>query len=145
MNQFRVNQALMIWWCEGTKARKDKRWKNAILAPIEVINSNPRLIKIFLDFLREDLGIVSSKIKGQIQLHQGDDQQTLESFWLNYLQLSRSQLNKTIVRPMGNKIGKNKGTFKLRLYNKKLYYVLEQMLKKNLDIIDSRSGSSSDG
>ena len=145
MNAFRVTQALVIRWCEGTKARKDKRWKNAILSPIEVINSNPRLVKIFLDFLRFDLGVNPIKIKGQLQIHQGDNQEELKMFWSTYLSLPQSQFNKTIIRPIGNKLGKNNGTFKLRLYNKKLYHVLEQMLQKNIDIIDYRSGSSSDG
>jgi hypothetical protein len=47
--------AITLWWAEGTKSRRDTRWKNAVSYPIEVTNTNPAIIKIFIDFLREDL------------------------------------------------------------------------------------------
>jgi hypothetical protein len=120
--------ALIIWWCEGTKLRKDKRWKNASIYSIEVINSDPRIIKIFADFLVKSLLIPISRFKGQIQIHEGDDQEATEDFWLNYLSLSRNQLNKTIIRKRGTRKRNNHGTFKLRLYDKSLYESLQKRL-----------------
>ncbi len=125
-------KALIIWWCEGTKARRDYRWKNAYLYPIEVINTNPKIIKIFLDFLREDMNVPHEKIKGQLQIHEGDNKKSFEKFWSNYLDLPVEQFNKTIIRKKGNKIGKTRGTFKLRVYNKKLFERLYGMLEKEI-------------
>lgn len=125
-------KALIIWWCEGTKARRDYRWKNAYLYPIEVINTNPKIIKIFLDFLREDMKVAPEKIKGQLQIHEGDHKSNIEKYWSELLNLPLNQFNKTIIRKKGNKVGKNKGTFKLRVYNKKLFEKLQNMLEKEI-------------
>lgn len=143
MNKTRQTAALMIWWCEGTKARKDKRWKNAYQCPIEVTNCNPKIIKIFADFLRCDLGVDQKKLKCQVQIHEGDSQEEIESFWENAIGIPRNQFNKTIVRKVGKKVGKNRGTFKLRTYDKSLYNRLILLLDEELEAIES--GSSSDG
>ncbi|MAG59417.1 hypothetical protein CMO96_01350 [Candidatus Woesebacteria bacterium] len=132
MNEQRKTVALIIWLCEGTKPRRDKRWKNAYLYPIEVINSNPKILKIFIDFLLIDLKVPIEKLHGQIQIHQGDDQNAIEDFWSESTGIPKKQFNKTIVRPKGNKPGKNLGTFKVRLYDRKLYKRLENMLKLSL-------------
>lgn len=120
--------ALIIWWCEGTKPRKDKRWKNSILTPIEITNSDPKIIKIFLDFLIKDLNYPIRKIKGQLQIHEGDNKEAYEVFWANITGIPLNQFNKTIIRNKGNKPNKNKGTFKIRLYDKILYTKLKLML-----------------
>lgn len=134
--------ALIIWWCEGTKPRRSKQWKNSFICPIEVINTDFRIIKIFADFLREELNVPNEKLKGQIQIHEGDNQKEIENYWTKAIGISKKQLNKTIIRPKGNKPDKNKGTFKLRLYNKPLYNKLEKLLNNELRVI---TGRSSDG
>jgi len=58
--------ALIIWWCEGTKPRQSKLWKNTIYKPIEVINSDYRIVKIFTDFLRNEMKVPNKKLHGQI-------------------------------------------------------------------------------
>jgi hypothetical protein len=124
--------ALTIWWCEGTKPRRDFRWKNSVIKPIEIINTDFRIVKIFLDYLTKDKKIPIEKIKGQIQIHEGDNIQFVEDYWEEKLSLPKKQFNKTIVRPKGNKVGKNYGTFKLRLYDTLLYDKLEKQLKRNI-------------
>ena len=127
---------MTIWWCEGTKLRKDKRWKNSYVYAIEVINSDPNIIKIFKDFLRRDLKVPNSKLKGQIQIHKGDNLNKIENYWSKILKLPKSQFNKTIIRPNGKRIRKNNGTFKLRVYDKKLFLRLENMKKNELSLLD---------
>ncbi len=134
--------ALILWWCEGTKPRRDKRWKNAYLYPIEITNSNPKIIKLFTDFLIEDLNVPKYKLKGQIQIHEGDNQEKIENFWSIYLSLPKQQFNKTIVRPKGNRFRNNNGTFKLRTYDKKLYIKLQTLLENELKIFDTNISES---
>ena len=134
--------ALTLWWCEGTKIRRDKRWKDSYLYPIEITNTDPKIIKIFMNFLREDLKVPSDKIKGQIQVHEGDDQERLENFWSSYLSLPKQQFNKTIVRPKGNRFRNNHGTFKLRTYDKKLYIKLQSLLEDELKIFSVNTTES---
>jgi len=128
--------SIIIWWGEGSKSRKDKRWKNARSYPVEVTNTNPLIIQTFLDFLRYDLKVDESRLRLQLQIHQGDDQEKLETFWGEITMISREHFNKTIVRPIGNKIGKSKGTCKIRLTDKSLYEKLELILKQVLDEVN---------
>ncbi len=123
-----------MWWCEGTKRRRDKRWKNAYLYPIEITNTNPKIIKIFVDFLVNDLKVPINRIKGQIQIHEGDDKNAIENYWSKYLNIPQIQFNKTIVRPKGNRYRNNYGTFKVRTYDKKIFNRLQFLLDKELKI-----------
>lgn len=125
--------ALIIWWCEGTKPRRDLRWKNSILTPIEITNGNPKIIKIFLNYLINNYGIPLKRIKGQLQIHEGDNKIDYENYWSKETGIPVNQFNKTIIRKIGNKPNKNKGTFKLRLYDKILYNKLKTALDSYLE------------
>lgn len=119
---------LTLWWTEGTKARKG-RWKSFIYS-VEVTNTDPAIIATFLRYLRERLGVQREKIKVQLQIHQGDNQEKLEEFWEKVTDVPRRQFNKSIIRPTGNKVGKSKGTCKIRVHDKALYLELAHRLKK---------------
>ncbi len=122
--------ALTIWWCEGAKARRDFRWKSAYLYPVEVTNTEPEIIKIFVDFLSRAFGIKSSTLRGQLQIHKGDDQKELESFWSEQTGIPLTRFNKTIVRAKGKRNKKTKGTFKVRYYDKQTFLQLQEMLHR---------------
>ncbi len=119
---------IILWWAEGTKSRRDTRWKNAVSYPVEITNTNEAIIKIFVDFLVEDLCVPVEKLRVQIQIHEGDNRVTLEKYWSNITGVPVTQFNKTIVRPPGKKVGKSKGTCKVRFADKLVYRQLEQRL-----------------
>lgn len=119
---------ITLWWAEGTKSRRDKRWKSAVSYPIEITNTNPAIIKIFLDFLRYDIRVSEQRIRLQLQIHEGDDQSRLEEYWSKITDIDVSNFNKTIVRPAGNKRGKSIGTCKVRFSDKTIYQLLYEML-----------------
>lgn len=121
---------LTIWWTEGTKIRIDKRWKNTFNYSVEITNTDSEIISLFLKYLRDNLSVQNEKIRLQLQIHQGDDQEEFESFWEEKTNIPRNQFNKTIVRPVGNKVGKSKGTCKIRVYDKKLYLRLSNLLEE---------------
>lgn len=125
---------IIIWWTEGTKTYQDKRWKSWIY-PVDVTNTNPKIIKLFLDFLRYDIKIDESRLKLQLQIHQGDDQELIESFWSKITKIPKDRFTKTIIRPKGNKIGKSMGTCKVRYSDKSTYLKLEDLLKNVLTSI----------
>jgi len=124
----RETVGVVLWWAEGTKSRKDKRWVNARSYPIEMTNTDPKIIKAFLDFIRYDLCIDEPKLKLQLQIHRGDNKQQLEQYWSKATDIPKNRFNKTIIRPAGNKIGKSRGTCKVRLANKEQYKALEKKL-----------------
>lgn len=129
---------LALWWAEGTKIQKDKRWGNTWTYRIEITNTDPEIIGLFLDFLRKDVKIKESKLKLQLQIHEEDDQKYLEEFWSNITKIPKRRFNKTIIRPVGNKIGKSKGTCKVRYYSKETYKRLEEMLDNLLKSFSNR-------
>jgi len=128
---------IILWWAEGTKSYKDKRTKNTFVHNVDVTNTNPRIITSFLQFLRKDIGIEENRLKLQLQIHQGDDKEELENFWAEVTQIPKTRFNKTIIRPKGNKIGKTKGTCKVRYSDKKTYYKLANLLDKTLDSLNN--------
>lgn len=115
---------LTLWWTEGTKVRRDKRWKNVFNYSVEITNTDSAIIITFLRYLKERWGVQNDKIKLQLQIHQGDDQEELEHFWMKITGIPMSQFDKTIIRPTGKKVGKSKGTCKIRVYDKKLHLKL---------------------
>jgi hypothetical protein len=124
-----------LWWAEGTKARRDPRWKNTWTYHVDFTNTDPQMIKIFLEFLRYDVGIDESRLKLQLQIHDGDDQSALEKYWSTVAAVPLSRFYKTIVRPKGNKAGRNRGTCKIRYCDKKTYLHLSAYLKDVLSYI----------
>lgn len=125
----------ILWWAEGTKSRLDKRWKHTRSFPVELTNTNPIVIKMFADYLREVIGVSNNKLRIQVQIHEGDERSKLEKYWSDISGVPLSQFNKTIVRPKGKKIGKTRGTCKIRFADKEIYEILEKKLVAVIDEI----------
>jgi hypothetical protein len=122
---------IIIWWTEGTKAYKGNRWHSWIY-PVDVTNTNPDIINRFLNFLRDDIGINESRLKLQLQIHEGDDKEEIENYWSKITRIPRIRFTKTIIRPKGNKVGKSMGTCKVRYSDKATYLKLDDFLKNML-------------
>ena len=97
---------IVLWWAEGTKARRDKRWENTWMYHVDFTNTDSQMIKLFLEFLREDIIIEESRLKLQLQIHEGDDKEELEQYWSLATKIPKDRFYKTIVRPKGNKVDK---------------------------------------
>lgn len=124
---------VILWWTEGTKARKNKRWKNTWDYTVDLTNINPEIIKFFLSFLRKDIGINESRLKLQLQIHEGDDQERMVTYWSRITEIPRERFTKTIVRSQGNKTGKTMGTCKIRYSDKQTYLKIHFLLQKILE------------
>jgi len=119
---------LTIWWTEGTKAYLDKRWENTWIRNVDVTNTNPKIIKLFLNFLRKDIGINENRLKAQLQIHEGDNKIKIENYWSKIINIPLKRFTKTIIRPKGNKAGKSLGTCKVRYSDTPTYLKLESLL-----------------
>ncbi|HBH46193.1 MAG: hypothetical protein A2445_00690 [Candidatus Jacksonbacteria bacterium RIFOXYC2_FULL_44_29] len=128
---------LTLWWSEGTKSRRDKRWKKAVSYPVEITNTDPAIVKIFLAFLRNDVGINESRLKVQLQIHADNNQKDCEEFWSKVTQIPKLRFHKTIIRPIGNKPGKTMGTCKIRYHDKKTYNIVTNGLNQLLRQLNS--------
>lgn len=65
-----------------------------------------------------------------MQIHEGDNLVELEDFWAEMTGIVKCQFNKTIIRPVGNKAGKSRGTCKIRVHDKILFLRLLALLEK---------------
>ena len=65
-----------------------------------------------------------------MQIHEGDNQKELEDYWENVTSIPKLQFNRTFIRPTGNKVGKTKGTCKIRVHDKELFLTLAGRLEK---------------
>jgi len=121
---------LVAYLCEGTKLRKDNRYKNTYLYVIEFTNSDPELMKLFIKFMRQELDVDENKIKCQIAIYDDIKTKEIEYFWSNYLEVPICNFNKTIIfkpKNLGNKMNL-RGTCKLRYYGKKTFLKLNELI-----------------
>lgn len=126
---------VILWWAEGSKSRRDKRWAKAVSYPIEITNTNADIIRIFIRYIVEVVGIPKENLKVQIQIHENDSQEELEAYWRNVTGIKKKNFNKTIVRKVGNKPNKSKGTCKIRCYSKEFYGKIQDDLQEVLGTI----------
>ncbi|MBU1147890.1 MAG: hypothetical protein KKD11_06000 [Candidatus Omnitrophica bacterium] len=122
-----------LYSCEGTRLRRDKRRVNNVYHwVIEFTNADPKLIKLFLLFMRKVLLIHEQKLKGQLFIYKDLNEGKVEKFWSRVTKIPLSRFNKTIILiPRGYK-GKlsDRGTFKLRYHSKETFQKLDNIMRK---------------
>lgn len=122
----------MIYACEGTKIRKDNRYKNTYIYAIELTNSRPETIRLFSKFLKEIIHAPWEKIRGQVFLYPDLSVNDLVPYWSLVSGIPLSQMQKPII--LKQKISKYKpnplGTFKIRYNSKANFLKLQSMIEK---------------
>lgn len=118
-----------LYWGEGTKANKNS---------VRLGNSNPALIKKFVEFLERFYQIDKSKLHFGLQIFGDMEAQEALRYWIKFLGISRKQFYPSIVvtphRGVGNYRMKTKhGVLTVYFNNKKLRDILcsaiEEMAK----------------
>lgn len=79
----------MLFWAEGSRSRNK----------VELVNSDPAMVRFFLGFLRSCFGVPDSKVSVTCNLFADHEerQREIEDFWLESLGLPRSCLRKSTV------------------------------------------------
>lgn len=86
---------LSIYWGEGEKANSGR---------VAVINSDPHLLKVVINFYRHSLDIPEDKIRIGLFIYRDHDVQKMVEFWSKELKVSRWQFIKTQVLPSGKSL-----------------------------------------
>lgn len=115
-----------LYWGEGTK--KDK-------SSIRLGNSDPRLIRKFLEFLRVIYGIDERKLRFGLQIFGDMDKEKTLKFWMRSIGITRRQFFPTIVvtpyRGVGNYREKTKyGVVTIHFSNRKLRDIICDAIEK---------------
>jgi hypothetical protein len=72
---------IVMYWAEGYKRIKTRAGKEVTNHPISFTNSDPLMIRIFVDFLKIEMGIPTEKIKAHIRLFSHIDPDAAIKHW----------------------------------------------------------------
>jgi len=122
----------MLYACEGTKARRDYRYKNHYIYSIELTNSDPKIIKTFSLFLKKIIRADWNRVRGQLFIYPDLNESGLMHYWSEITDIPINQFQKNIVLQAKN--GKFKanplGTFKIRYSCKSDFLKVQSMIEK---------------
>jgi hypothetical protein len=80
--------SMMIYWGEGDKATRGQ---------VRVSNSDPEMIKIFLNFLYKVCGTSSPRIWINLLVYPDNDVKKVEKFWRDFLKVDSDCFQKTTI------------------------------------------------
>jgi transcriptional regulator with XRE-family HTH domain len=83
----------VLFWCEGTK---EKPWRSHD-GKLTVINTDPRLLRLFLAFL-ESLGWHRSELSYRVSIHETADHRAAEEWWIAELQIPSENLRRATLK-----------------------------------------------
>jgi hypothetical protein len=115
---------LGLYWGEGNKKNENS---------VRLANTDPLLIKKFIEFLTKILGVNKKNLKFSLQVFSDVNPQAAKNYWIKYLKIKRSQFCGKTTIILSGKIGtykkKNKyGVATVYCHNTKLRNILINML-----------------
>lgn len=119
---------LMLYWGEGTK------YNDQI---IDLANSDPVMIRLFLKMLREIYGVIEDKFRILLYCYANQDVNKLKKFWIDITNIPENQFIKPYIRQDFLEKKKDKmpnGLIHVRYSDKKLYNL---MRNDTLELINS--------
>ena len=120
----------VLYWCEGSKREKDCR--------VEFVNSDPRMISVFMRYLRSK-NVNEARIRIRMAIHTQDDEMECKDYWKKVTSLTDSHFISTVVkRPSFTSNPLPYGTVTIR-YNS--LQLLRQIKKEISDIAEEISAT----
>jgi hypothetical protein len=116
----------MIYWCEGAKNPEY----------VKFVNSDPELVKCFIDLMEKYFDAPRAKIRALMHLHEYHDPEKQLVFWSSKLSIDRRQFHKFYLKPnTGKRIRDNyPGCIAINYYDtmlaKKLLFLAKAFLNK---------------
>lgn len=126
---------IMLYWAEGAKAQKvlgTNRKRHAI----DLANSDPEMIKLFLKFLREICGVDENRLRVLIYCYANQNVNSLRNYWQKISGIPLKQFIRPYVRQdfLPEKIGKMEyGLVHIRYSDKKLFLQIGDWTKQYLN------------
>lgn len=112
--------ALMLYWAEGVKGGKE--------CTVDFVNSDPKMILIFLKFLRNVCGVDERKLRVLLYCYANQDIDQLIEYWSSLMLIPKSQFQKPYIRQNFNPNGRRMlyGLVHIRYNDKKLFLQIIQ-------------------
>ncbi len=116
-NLFFIGTAL--YWGEGSKKKR---------GVAEFTNSDPKMIRVMMEFFKRICNVPDSKFRGHVYLHNHLDVDGAEHYWSDVSGIPLSQFHRTSIQHNRNKVKKDtlpKGTFAIVICDTKLKLTLD--------------------
>lgn len=119
---------VMLYWAEGTKTRRY----------VAFTNSDPKMIRIIVEFFRTICGVSEERLRGQIHAYTDHNVDHLLDFWSKITKIPKEQFQQTYVHKQ--KIGSYKknskyGTVTIRYSDKELIKVLLNWIEEETSVL----------
>ena len=117
---------IMLYWAEGGKSLGK-------YSAVDLANSDPDMLKIFLKFLRKICRVDEKKLRVQLYCYANQDIERLKDFWYKVTNISKKQFIKPYVRQdfkIEQKDRMKNGLIHVRYNDKKLLYLIESLIKE---------------
>ena len=88
-----------LYWAEGHKRPIVRNGKARTFHPVSFTNSDPKLITLFMRFLRETCGVSDEKISIGLRIFERQDPAYLLDFWQKTARIPMSRFQKVIQSP----------------------------------------------
>jgi len=117
-----------LYWAEGYKRPIIRNGKEKTNHPVSLTNSDPKIISIFLKFLREICKVPENKITANIRSYEHLEEDSIIKFWQGVTKLPKDNFDKIyygISKSSENKKPYNKlpyGTISIRVNNTNLFH-----------------------
>jgi len=121
---------LALWWAEGDK----NRWR------VCVTNSDPDVIRLFVQWMREVYNVPMRKFRAQIHVHQDTDSTKAQRFWRRIIGIAKEQFSKTSVKRTSSVVRERRlpyGTCKVMVHDARLF----DLVRSRWSQIQSLTGS----
>ncbi len=123
-DSFLLGLGLGLYWGEGTKSNKNS---------VRLGNTDPKIIKSFIKFLKKIYKIDANKLKYGLQVFNDVSPQSALSFWMKELNASRDQFHKVVISsvrgPGTYKIKSKFGVLTIYFHNMKLKKLLMEQIE----------------
>jgi len=121
-NELKIS-GVMLYWGEGAKTG----------GTIKFVNSDPKMIKLFLNFLRKICGIHEERLKALIHMYPDHNENGLKEFWSHLTNIPLERFYKSHIHKGRAGTYKNKsqyGTIAINYSDKKLLDTLLLWMKQ---------------
>lgn len=121
----------MLYWAEGAKGNE----KNGNCT-VDLANSNPSMVKLFLSFLRDICGIDEKRLRCFLYCHANQDIDGVKKYWSSITNIPLGQFTKPYIRKdfLPEKSGKMEyGLAHIRYSDKKLLLQIKKWINEYLE------------
>lgn len=126
---------LMLYWAEGAKQG----------STVDLANTDPQVILIFLRFLREVCGVAESRLRVFLFIYEGQNAGTIRYYWSKLTRIPRRQFLKPYISRLRSDRVRQKvlpyGVAHIRYNDKRLFQHLFLSIQKEAEGLILRAGT----